>query len=54
MFNQINQLYNTELSSSIRVSWGKAGIQELQFCVCVTELSLQHLEKRKPADLGAW
>lgn len=33
--------------------WGKAAIQKLQMRVCVTELPVQHLEKRKPADLGA-
>lgn len=42
------------LSSFIKSVCGKAGIQKLWKHVCVTKLSVRHLEKRKPSDLGAW
>lgn len=32
--------------------WEKAGIRKLQMFVWVTEITLQHLGKRKPADWG--
>lgn len=38
----------------LEMVWGKTGIQELRIHLCVTKLPLQHLEKRKPSDLGDW